>query len=243
MRICMLSRLIPSLPFLFYICLKPQQLRRELRLAMVRQIEVEELMQEEINLDADENIVAEAEELYRDATVEVKTLSIKLVLADKAFALARKKMEQLVETIEELLVQIENGDESEDNSSTHSSNSSHCIRESRDRTKLIVRAKRAELSAEVAVREAILAKEETEKIRADKQFEIDQLKVSSWSRTHYHFYFWKFVYLIFGVRINLLTWKLNPNLWQANTADSQIGPTWKLSRFWRAVLKKTMRKR
>lgn len=152
------------------------QLRRELRLAMVRQIEVEELMQEEINLDADENIVAEAEELYRDATVEVKTLSIKLVLADKAFALARKKMEQLVETIEELLVQIENGDESEDNSSTHSSNSSHCIRESRDRTKLIVRAKRAELSAEVAVREAILAKEETEKIRADKQFEIDQLK-------------------------------------------------------------------
>ncbi|KAL9180676.1 hypothetical protein ACHAXT_011129 [Thalassiosira profunda] len=41
------------------------QLRRELRAAMMRQIEAEELMQEEIDMDGDENIVAEAEQRYR----------------------------------------------------------------------------------------------------------------------------------------------------------------------------------
>ena len=59
---------------------------------MVRQIEAEELMQEEIDLDGDENIMAEAEQLYRDSTVEVRTLSIKLVLAgfvDKMCVVAR----------------------------------------------------------------------------------------------------------------------------------------------------------
>eukprot|EP00581_Thalassiosira_minuscula_P013317 CAMPEP_0183713662 /NCGR_PEP_ID=MMETSP0737-20130205/8443_1 /TAXON_ID=385413 /ORGANISM="Thalassiosira miniscula, Strain CCMP1093" /LENGTH=1507 /DNA_ID=CAMNT_0025942481 /DNA_START=178 /DNA_END=4701 /DNA_ORIENTATION=- len=160
------------------------QLRRELRSAMVRQIEAEELMQEEIDLDGDENIVAEAEQLYREATVEVKSLSIKLVLADKAFTLVRNRMEKLVETIESLLVSIEHCDESDDehtSSSTRSDeedydNESTSSEESRDRSKLIERAKRAELSAEVAVREVLLAKQEVEKIRADKQREIDNLK-------------------------------------------------------------------
>merc|ERR1712194_54547 len=160
------------------------QLRRELRSAMVRQIEAEELMQEEIDLDDDENIVAEAEQLYRDATLEVKTLSIKLVHADNAFSLARKRMEQLVETIESFLVQIENVDESEEHTTSSSTDSdekeydnhSYSSQESRDRAKLVARAKRAELSAEVAVREAIMAKHETEKIKSDKQLEIDQLK-------------------------------------------------------------------
>jgi len=158
------------------------QLRRELRSAMVRQIEAEELMQEELDLDCDEHIVAEeAEQLYWDATVEVKTLSIKLVLADKAFASVRKRMEQLVETIESFLVQIEHGNQSADDSSTHSEdkeydNDSYLSQENRDRAKLVARAKQAELSAEVAVREAILAKNETEKIKSDKQFEIDHLK-------------------------------------------------------------------
>ena len=88
------------------------QLRRELKVAMLHSIEAEELMQEEIDLDGDENIVLEAEQLFRDATIEVKRLSVKLVLADKAFALVRNRMEKLVETIESLLVQIE--DEGDD---------------------------------------------------------------------------------------------------------------------------------
>ena len=41
---------------------------------MMCQIEAEELMQEEIDLDGDKHIVAEAEQLYRDATIEVKQL-------------------------------------------------------------------------------------------------------------------------------------------------------------------------
>ena len=165
------------------------QLRRELKSAMVAQIEAEELMQEEIDLDGDENIVAEAEQLYRDATVEVKTLSIKLVLADKAFALVRSRMEQLVKTIESLLVQIDNVESDDDGtSSSYSSHpddegseaGSYSSGESQDegREKLIKRAKRAELSAEVAVREALLAKQEVEQIQFEKQREIDTLKVS-----------------------------------------------------------------
>ena len=157
-------------------------LRRELRSAMMRQIEAEELMKEEIDLDVDYNIVAEAEELFREATVEVKTLSIKLVLADKAFALVRNRMEKLVETIESLLVQIEDGDESDDEDNTSASmqsgdDESYISHEgSDDRQKLISRAKRAELSAEVAVREALMAKQMAEQINVEKQREIDNLK-------------------------------------------------------------------
>ena len=46
--------------------------------------------------------------------MEVKSLSMKLVLANKVFTVVRGRMEKLVETIEELLVQIENKDESRD---------------------------------------------------------------------------------------------------------------------------------
>ncbi|KAL7554497.1 hypothetical protein ACHAWF_018088 [Thalassiosira exigua] len=141
---------------------------------MMSQIEAEELMQEEIDLDGDENIVAEAEELYRDATFEVKTLSIKLVLADKAFALVRSRMEKLVETIETLLVSMESGEEVHSDEDEYSESGSS--QGSQDRGKLIDRAKRAELSAEVAVREVLLAKQEAEKIKSEKQDEIDKLK-------------------------------------------------------------------
>lgn len=144
-------------------------------------------MTDEIDLDGDENIVAEAEQLYRDATIEVKTLSIKLVLADKAFELVRNRMVKLVETIESLLVSIQNDDESDDDTSSStrsdevdgSDTESYSSHESEDRDKLARRAKRAELSAEVAVREALLAKQEAEKISADKQREINSLKVRS----------------------------------------------------------------
>lgn len=151
---------------------------------MMRQIEAEELMQEEIDLDGDENVVAEAEQMYREALMEVKALSIKLVLADKAFALVRARMEKLVQTIESLLVQLEDGeeyagDDDDDVQSEDEEGDSYASQGSQDeRVKLAERAKRAEMSAELAVREALQAKQEAEKVKADKQREIDDLKVS-----------------------------------------------------------------
>jgi len=161
------------------------QLRRELKVAMLHSIEAEELMQEEIDLDGDENIVLEAEQLFRDATIEVKRLSVKLVLADKAFALVRNRMEKLVETIESLLVQIEDEDDVGGESISSSVQSecddfdednSYASQDSEDRGELVQRAKRAELSAEVAVRETLLAKQQAEQMQFDKQREIDELK-------------------------------------------------------------------
>lgn len=156
---------------------------------MMCQIEAEELMQEEIDLDGDQHIVAEAEQLYRDATIEVKQLSMKLVLADRAFSLVRSRMEQLVETIESLLIHIENDDEYPEgtSSSTNSSEEdderldSHDdhVHEEREREKLLDRARRAEMSAEIAIRETLLAKQEAEKIKAEKQREINELKVKN----------------------------------------------------------------
>lgn len=156
---------------------------------MIRQIQAEELMEAEIDLDGDDNIVAEAEHMYREATYQVKTLSMKLVLADKAFTLVRGRMEKLVQTIESLLVQMEDqGEEgsladgsfssviAEDDGSAADDGSSQGTQEIEDRQKLEDRAKRAELSTEVAVREALLAKEEAEKITTEKQREIDVLK-------------------------------------------------------------------
>ena len=142
-------------------------------------------MQAEIDLDGDENVVAEAEYLFRKATYEVKNLSMKLVLADKAFTLVRSRMEKLVEKIESLLVQMEDDTGSREGSFPPSpskdegpsdDNTSHIRREDEEKQKLEERAKRAELSTEVAVREALLAKQEAEKVNAEKQHEIDLLK-------------------------------------------------------------------
>ena len=175
------QRLTPS----YFATLDLQQLRRELKSAMMRQIQAEELMEAEIDLDGDENVVAEAEHLFRKATHEVKNLSMKLVLADKAFTLVRGRMEKLVETIESLLVQMEDDDDSQEDSvssviaeddGSDGDGSSRSRQENEEKQKLQERAKRAELSTEVAVREALLAKQEAEKIKAEKQSEIDLLK-------------------------------------------------------------------
>ncbi len=154
---------------------------------MIRQIEAEECMQEEIDLDGDENIVADAEKIYRDATVEVKSLSMKLVLADKAFTLVRCQMEKLVATIESLLFEIEN-DEASRSSESSSDNSRSSSEDEGDyeteQRRIIESARRAELAAEVAVREAKL---EAERVSAEKQREIDLLKVSKpffWNAYH-----------------------------------------------------------
>lgn len=135
-------------------------------------------MQEEIDLDGDQYVVAEAEQLYRDATVEVKQLSMKLVLADKAFSLVRSRMEKLVETIESLLVHIEDGNAPDEGSSSdNGTEEDDSVDQDQEREKLVARAKRAEMSAEIAIRETLLAKQEVEKVKSEKQREIDDLKV------------------------------------------------------------------
>ena len=65
-------------------------------------------------------------------------------------------------------MQSEGDDFDEDNS--------YASQDSEDREELVHRAKRAELSAEVAVRETLLARQHAEQMQFDKQREIEELK-------------------------------------------------------------------
>jgi len=155
------------------------RLRGELRLAMMQQVEAEEMMEEEVDFDDEQNVVAEAEILYSEATAEVKRLSMKLVMADKAFSLVRSRMEKLCETIETLLSSIDDDDDGDTSCSESVQDEASTDVQSQDtgdRDLLMRRAQRAEVSAEIAVRELLLAKQETEQIKSLKQLEIDQLK-------------------------------------------------------------------
>ena len=205
---------------------------------MMCQIEAEEVKQEEIDFDGDQYVVAEAEQLYRDATVEVKQLSMKLVLADKAFSLVRSRMEKLVETIESLLVHIEDGDAPDEGSSSDNDTEvDKPVDRDQEREKLVARAKRAEMSAEIA------AKQEAEKIKSEKQREIDDLKVrldlaSAFATSIYDTYNASLI-----SRISELKWRLNLSTWLVGTPHSWRDPlTWtKLTQrlFWKAVLIET----
>lgn len=176
-------------------------------------------MQEEIDLDGDQLIVAEAEQLYRDATIEVKQLSMKLVLADRAFSLVRSRMEKLVETIESLLVHMENDDTTPEGASLSGgeTDDDDDLDEDREREKLVERAKRAEMSAEIATREILLAKQEAEKMSAEKQREIDDLKVSYIVSRSLHVHSYCLQSIIFRHRKSWLKWKHNHRFWQLGT--------------------------
>lgn len=155
------------------------RLRGELRLAMMQQVEAEEMMEEVVDFDDEQNVVAEAEILYSEATAAVKRLSMKLVMADKAFSLVRSRMEKLCETIETLLSSIDDDDDADTSCSEsvlEEASTDVQSQDTADRDSLIRRAQRAEVSAEIAVRELLLAKQETEQIKSQKQLEIDQLK-------------------------------------------------------------------
>lgn len=147
---------------------------------MMKQVEAEEMMEEEVDFDDEQNVVAEAEILYSEATAAVKRLSMKLVMADKAFSLVRSRMEKLCETIETLLSSIDDDDDDGDTDCSESvreeASTDIQSQDTADRDSLMRRAQRAEVSAEIAVRELFLAKKETEQIKSQKQLEIDQLK-------------------------------------------------------------------
>jgi hypothetical protein len=147
--------------------------------ATARQIDVEELMKEEG--DDGEGMMTEAEMIYLSSMEEVKTISRKLVVAEKAFSLVRDRIEKLVAKYEALLVKIENENYAPSSivtceSSCYSDGDSYYSDEDdREKEMLARRAQRAELRAELAVREALLRRQEVKKVQIEKQREIAAL--------------------------------------------------------------------
>ena len=134
--------------------------------------------------EATDDIMTEAEDAYLEAMEEVKTLSKQLVQAEKAFEMAREKIEELVSKYENMLDEI--GNDKDDHSDSNNgdddlSDVSSLDQEAKD--KLTRRAQRAELKAEVASREAQMAKieaekskQEVERLRLQKEQELTALQ-------------------------------------------------------------------
>lgn len=129
-----------------------------------------------------DGMMTEAEMTYLSSMEEVKVISHKLVLADKAFGLVRNRIQNLVSKYEALLVKFENDAESIAPSSVITAESSYysdytgSFEEEREREALARRARRAELRAELAAREANLAKQRTRELRKAKEVEIQKLQ-------------------------------------------------------------------
>lgn len=150
--------------------------------ATARQLEAEELMKEEG--DAGDGMMTEAEMTFLASMEEVKTISKRLVVAEKAFELVRERIEMLVAKYETLLVKIENDSIVAPSSVltngssyyTEGYDSNYSSEDEEEKIKLEKRARRAELRAEVAAREALMAKQETEKVKEEKQRELEALQ-------------------------------------------------------------------
>jgi len=157
------------------------ELRAELNDATARQIEAEEAMKEEGETFAFDGMMTEAEMAYLSSMEEVKTVSHKLVLAEKAFTLVKDRIEKLVAKYEALLVRFENETDSVAPSSLFTCESSYysddySLAAEREHETLARRAERAELRAELAAREAMLAKQQAQQVRAEKEKELSNLK-------------------------------------------------------------------
>jgi hypothetical protein len=153
-----------------------------LNAATAQQIEAEEAMKEEGEA-FDDGIMTEAEMTFLTSMEEVKVISHKLVLAEKAFTLVRDRIEKLVAKYEALLVRFDSETDSVSpssiftcDSSYYSEDYSHVTAEEREKDALSRRAQRAELRAELAAREAILAKQQVKSVREEKEKELSGLK-------------------------------------------------------------------
>ena len=152
-----------------------------MNLATARQIEAEEMMREEP--DPADGMMTDAEMTYLTTMEEVKTISHKLVVAEKAFTFVRDRIEKLVAKYEALLVKFANDSESVAASSVISyessyySDYSYTSEEDHEKGRLARRAQRAELRAELAAREALLARQEARAIRAEKERELHALQM------------------------------------------------------------------
>jgi hypothetical protein len=170
------SSILLTLAFLFQ-----QELRLELNAATKRQIIAEELMKEDS--DASDESMTESEMKYLTAMEEVKGISKRLVNAEQAFTLVRDRVEKLVAKYEALLVKFDS--ESFAASSVVTCDSSYyseydsdywAAEDERERAVWARRAQRAELRAELAAREALLAKQEARIIQEEKQHELTVLR-------------------------------------------------------------------
>ena len=176
------------------------KLQQELSDAKERQIEAEELMNEEARSGFDTGyeedfMMTKAEMEYLNAMDEVKTISKSLAIAEKSFNSVRDRIEKLVAEYEAALVEIEEStDVGDDAYLSDSANDNDESNDEEEQEVLSRRAQRAELRAEVAAREALLAKEEVEKLKEQKEQEIKELQVipsyDYYSMTlTFHFYF------------------------------------------------------
>ncbi|CAB9505588.1 expressed unknown protein [Seminavis robusta] len=158
------------------------ELRADLNDATARQIEAEEAMKEEG--DYGDGMMTEAEMTYLASMEEVKTISKQLVVAEKAFVLVRDRIKNLVAKYESLLVKIDNEDMATSSVITAESSCYSDEYESRVSTDYdqeerawFRRQQRAEISAELAAREALLAKQgEARAVQEEKHRELQALQ-------------------------------------------------------------------
>jgi hypothetical protein len=159
-----------------------QDLRADLNDATERQIEAEEAMKEEG--DYADGMMTEAEMTYLTAMEEVKNISKQLVLAEKSFALVRDRIKNLVAKYESLLAKIDREDIAASSVITADSScfsDEYASRASTDYDEQerawYRRQQRAEISAELAAREALLTKQAmTRMVQEDKQRELKALQ-------------------------------------------------------------------
>jgi hypothetical protein len=149
--------------------------------ATADQIEAEEVMKAEG--ETFDGMMTEAEMTYLSSMEVVKIISYKLVLAEKAFALVKDRIEKLVAKYEALLVRFETENDSVAASSIFTYESSYVsddysftAAEEREKEALGRRAQRAELRAELAAREAFLAKQQVQAVRDEKEAELRGLR-------------------------------------------------------------------
>jgi hypothetical protein len=185
---CIVSceRVVEFLPFVkcrsnsTLICSRSlQNLRRELNRATQRQIEAEWLLSDD--RDVSDSMMTEAEMTYLGAMEEVKEISKKLVCAEQAFALVKDRIQRLVTRYEHLLSKIDTESAAGASSvityeSSYYSEVESDVWEEREKAIWARRAQRAEVKAELAAREALLAKQEVLMIQAEKQRELEALQ-------------------------------------------------------------------
>lgn len=153
------------------------ELRAELNNATRRQIKAEEEMKEDD--EGDDSMMTDAEMRYLTSMEEVKTISRQLVNAEKAFSLVRERIERLVAKYQELLVKIETESLGAPSSvltqSSYYTDTSECWED--QQAIWARRARRAELRAEMAAREALMAKQQVRIVQREKEEELQQLQL------------------------------------------------------------------
>lgn len=123
--------------------------------------------------------MSDAEFDYLSSMEEVKMISKQLVKAEQSFTLVRDRIQKLISKYENILMKIETESSIVTFESSYYSdyNSEHWDAiEQKELEMWAKRAKRAEIRAEIAAREAFLAKQETRQLYEDRELELAELK-------------------------------------------------------------------